>query len=289
MKKLIKALLIISMCFGIVGCGEKKDESAKYDWDFYEKVTKKAEKKGYDFSYIIDDDKKNPDYMVLYDGTDGKDTTTWEKGIKVQLMTNVMEEINNSHVIDCRFYDADYEILPENEDNYESFFLPNTILVDKNDMVLVYSSLEVSSYKAVFYTGAQNFNQFLDFISGIGLSTVEELNSYCDMFFMKANQQKETDSKPKIEHTSDTNCINVTVGDTFGGDIDFEPIDDIENYDFEIECDKEFIEFIPEENSLKALKAGETEVQFYAISKITKEEIKSNTFKVIIKEPTTDD
>ena len=143
--------------------------------------------------------------------------------------------------------------------------------------------------KNSFCTDAPNFLYFLDFISGIGLTTVEKLNSYCDMFFIKANQKEKTDSKPKIEYTSDINCINVTVGDTFGGDIDFDPIDDIENYDLKIKCDKEFIEFNPDENSLKALKAGETEIQFYAISKITKEEIKSNTVKVIIKEPTTND
>ena len=288
MKKIIKGILVLLLCVGVVGCGGKKD---KHDWDFYEKVTKKAKEKGYNFSYIIDDDgddKKYPDYMVLYDGTDSQDTTTWEKGIKVQFMPDVTEP----RVVTCRFYDADYKIPAddlESSSYRKNFINPLPETIDENDMILVYSPLQDPDNKNSFCTDAPNFLYFLDFISGIGLTTVEKLNSYCDMFFIKANQKEKTDSKPKIEYTSDINCINVTVGDTFGGDIDFDPIDDIENYDLKIKCDKEFIEFNPDENSLKALKAGETEIQFYAISKITKEEIKSNTVKVIIKEPTTDD
>lgn len=192
MKKIIKGILVFVLCFGIVGCRDSdKKESAKYNWDFYEKVTKKAKEKGYNFSYVVDDNKKYPDYMVLYDGTDSKDTTTWEKGIKVQFMPDVMEEINNSHVIDCRFYDADYEILAEDlesnnrkEDSVKLY----SETVDENDMILVYNPLQDSASKGDFYTDAPNFLYFLDFISGIGLTTVEKMNSFCDMFFIKANQ-----------------------------------------------------------------------------------------------------
>ena len=85
--------------------------------------------------------------------------------------------------------------------------------------------------------------------------------------------QKKDDVKLNVSVEKDV----VNVGDVFGGNIDFEPKDKIDNYQFGLEYNDELLEFNPDDNTLKALKAGETDIQFYAVNKLSLIHISKST------------
>lgn len=95
--------------------------------------------------------------------------------------------------------------------------------------------------------------------------------------------QKKDDVKLNVSVEKDV----VNVGDVFGGNIDFEPKDKIDNYQFGLEYNDELLEFNRDDNTLKALKAGETDIQFYAVNKKSNEKFYSNKVNITIKDKIT--
>lgn len=140
-----------------------------YDWEYYNKVNEAIKNNGYNLKYEKKVYEYNHDYMVL-NIPSPEDEEALNKGIIVQFDDDEMLFLDNSRIIDCKFYDENY---------------------DKKNMVLVYTPEDDSLYKNIerptFKTDAQNYEGFNNFIKSVGINSEDDFVNFCNMFFIKSN------------------------------------------------------------------------------------------------------
>lgn len=86
----------------------------------------------------------------------------------------------------------------------------------------------------------------------------------------------------EVTFKATTENDTVFVGDTFDVNVFFEPEDTMHNYEFDVNYSVMELEYYSEDNSFKALREGEAEIQFYAISKKNRKRINANKIKIKI-------
>lgn len=65
----------------------------------------------------------------------------------------------------------------------------------------------------------------------------------------------------------------------------FDPKDAKDDYKIDVDYDKSYLDYDSDKDNFKALKSGETEIKFYAVSKKSKKRIESkNTIKLTIED-----
>lgn len=138
-----------------------------YNWAYFNKVTGTIKKNGYNIEYVHDE--THPDYMVI-NIPDITDEEAFNKGIKVQFINSPMPYLDNSHIIDCKFYDSSF---------------------NKSKLITVYSPFDDYSFEGIenptFKTDVENFEGFNSFIKSIGINSKDDLISFCNMYYVKNN------------------------------------------------------------------------------------------------------
>lgn len=172
MKRIIKGILILLLCFGFVGCSgsEKKNEEDI----LYNKVIKKIDEMDYSIDFIDDST------LIICDSS-SLSTTDWKIGIKVFYLDNpttYLEDSEDSHVAYIRFYNNSY---------YDDLSIEDYDL-DEDNMLTIYDPVEDYSKgekNPKFYKDIPMYDSFTDFIKEIGIKNEQELIKFLDMFYLK--------------------------------------------------------------------------------------------------------
>ena len=88
----------------------------------------------------------------------------------------------------------------------------------------------------------------------------------------------------EVTFKATTENDTVFVGDTFDVNVFFEPEDTMHNYEFDVNYSVMELEYYPEDNSFKARREGDAEIQFYAVSKKNRKRINANKIKIKIED-----
>lgn len=90
-------------------------------------------------------------------------------------------------------------------------------------------------------------------------------------------------SSVEFSVTTDNDLIDV--GTVFEVEANFDPKDAKDDYKIDVDYDKSYLDYDSDKDNFKALKSGETEIKFYAVSKKGKKRIESkNTIKLTIED-----
>lgn len=164
MKKLFKGLLVLLLCFGIVGCGNSADKSSLYD-----SVINKINEIDYTFDFIDDST------LIICDSSN-ESTFYWKNGFKVIYLSEPATYLNDSYVANIRFYDDSY---------YDDLSIEDYDL-DENAMLTIYNPVEDYSKgekNPKFYKDIPMYDSFINFINKLGLSNEDELIEFLNLAY----------------------------------------------------------------------------------------------------------
>lgn len=162
MKKIIKGILVLVLCFGVIGCGKSDEKEDEKDW--YESILTNIENS--DLKIHVDSDYER---IYIFEGEENN-SSTWTREINVTFVPEDFIDKFDTPVWDIK-YESDYDIngaLSEIDEGYV-----DVSEVGRDAFINGNMKYDTEHWKDVY-------PQFKQMINEIGINNNEEFLTFCE-------------------------------------------------------------------------------------------------------------